>query len=291
MALCLWRPLIVLLAVASLCAPAPATPIVRPDDDPPKGALPVRMIVRLDKGNPCRLYVPIEVDGSKKLAIVDCGTSRFWLELPQEEGKDEWADDAFVVTMGGQRLHVLGRRVPPFQETAEGQAAIGAIGNDYLLAGTLLLDLREGTLQRLPRGTPVPEAAKWPAVPFALKRGIIVLDARFDLRRVRVMLDTGAADSIWKGQTGKRGDVRGETNDVHGNPLPYWLGTMRLQLGGGLLGRKVPVMRMKALEHLDEIARAIGEKLDGIVGLTSLGRRRVIIDPVRQRILLEPLTH
>lgn len=278
------------LAVALLAAAlglSAEDAIGRPADDPLPDEAPIKIVVVEDDVGLQRLYLPIEVDGAKRYAIVDCGTARFWIASPQEEGKGEWIDNAWVATLGGRRLHVLGRRVPGFHEMIFGQRPIGAIGNDFLLAGTLVLDLAKGSLTRLPRGTVVPEAATWPSVPFTLLRGMILLDVTFDGQEAHVLLDTGAPKAVWIGQKGKKGDLLGETHDVHGEKLRYWLGAMSLGLGSET--RRVKVQRMERFPHLEVTAEALGEEVDGLLGLSSLGRRRIVLDPEEGKMLLEPI--
>lgn len=243
-------------------------------------------VVRTADGHLDRLYLPVHLEAAEPaLAIVDCGTPRTWL---RSTGKgEEWIDDAWRATLGGLRLILPGRRVPPFEESAGPLPVIGAVGNDYLLAGITVLDVANACLTRLRAAGAQPAWDAWPAFHIEVERGMIFLDAELDGVSRRLQLDTGAPACILLRDEGEASDAVGVGRDVLGNPLPMHRSTTAFSLPGGS-SRTVPLWKMRSFPHLEAVGTATGQKLEGILGLSALGQKRIVLDAVGGRVLLEP---
>jgi hypothetical protein len=241
------------------------------------------IVMRDPDGELNRLYLPVTLDDAVVLAIVDCGTPRTWLRAPGEGA--QWVDDLHVATMAGQRMVIPGRRVPAFEEAAGLPPVVGCVGNDFLLAAVTVLDVETATLTRM--ASLDPTFLGWPALGFEVQAGMIFVDAVLDGEPRRCQLDTGAPASVLLRDGGGLDDDTGEGRDVLGNALPMRKGRGTFAFGGRV--RDVPIWKMRAFPHLEEVGRLAGQSLDGMVGLSSLGQTRIVLDPFGQRLLLEPL--
>ena len=264
-------------------AGSPAT-LARPGDPV---ATPVNIPLQMSTANGAldRLFLPVMTGGRQEHVIIDSGTGRTWFRLPG--AKTEWTDDAFVAQIGGQTMSILGRDVPAFSDSVNGRPAIGTVGMDFLSAGPTELDLGRGALIRYPPGFQVPEAATWPTLPIKLAGGLMYANIQVNGRPHQVVLDTGSPTTILV-ESPLPGDKPRITQDVLGHPFKVWDGSGLLTLGPGDAGRQVAVTRAPSFPHLSDVSQAMGVPVDGLLGLSGLGRGRVIIDTARGVVQIEP---
>jgi hypothetical protein len=265
--------------------PQTASETIQRPADAPRANRTQRMIVTRYDGVPNRLYLDVHDEaGRDGYVIVDSGTSRSWLKA---SGRGpEFTPDAYVARLGGERMHMLGRRVP-FTENHD-KPIIGCVGNDYLLAGVTVLDLGRGHLTRMPARARVPGSNTWHRFPIEVQGGIILTQAVLGGKQRTLLVDTGAPSSILIGQRLGPNARHEEKGDVYDQPLDLEQVEMPLQLPDGS-SRVVPVELMEHFAHLEnDVARPLKRHIDGILGLSSLGGRRVIFDRARKEMLLEP---
>lgn len=240
--------------------------------------------VRLDSegGHLSRVYVPVDQNGTREHAILDSGTARTWYRLAS--GTDFTAD-AFVSRIGDTTLTIFGRNVPALGETIEGREEIGAIGLDWMSAGPTELDLRNGRLVRYPVGTVLPGVESWPTMTVRRSRGLVHGDVTVDGVTHHVMVDTGAPITLLIGEP-RPGDVPRTSHDVLGQSFTVYDGTSTVAIAAE--GHAVPVERAPVFQHLTDIGNAIGENIEGLLGLSSMGQGRVIFDLGAGLIRFEP---
>ncbi|MBM3461183.1 MAG: hypothetical protein FJX76_03685 [Armatimonadetes bacterium] len=227
-----------------------------------------------------RFYLPVKpAEGPPGVMIVDCGTPRSWLHSFGEGA--EWVEGAHRATIAGRGYVLPGRRVPPFDE-AEGlpQKIIGAVGNDFLLAGSVIFDVPGTSMTRLPADAALPPTDGWHVFAVEIVNGMIFLDAELDGAIRRVQLDSGAPASILLRDAGDADDAEASGRDVLGNALAV------RKSSGTFKGRTVPLWKMRTFPHLEAVGAATGQKLEGILGLSSLGQKRIVI--TQTRLFLEP---
>jgi hypothetical protein len=258
---------------------------VRHPSDPVTSSERIVLRMTLEDGLPDRLYVPVTKDGAAEHAILDSGTARTWFRLAN--ATQDWTDNAFVSRIGDENLTILGRKVPPFTESVDGRVAVGALGIDFLSAGPTELDLHAGVLIRHPVGFEVPGSESWPVLRIQKTRGLIHGEATIDGQLRRLLIDTGAPTSILLAQP-QPGDVPRTSHDVLGNPFTVWDGRGQVEIADHLGTSDVPLTRAPSFPHLTDTANAMGVELDGLLGLTSLGRGRVIFDLANGVLRFEP---
>jgi hypothetical protein len=258
---------------------------VRPEQ-PVTKAVSIKLRMTSSEGNLERLYLPVIKNGTLEHIIVDSGTSRTWFRLAG--ATQTWTDNAFVATIGGQPTSIWGRNVPAFNEFVNGRVVIGVVGNDLLTSGPTKLDLQNGTMTRFPKGAEVPNTSSWPTMPIELNRGVLLAKAEIDGVPRHLQLDTGAPTTILITEP-LPGDIPRKSHDVLGNEFTVFDGVGTVQLNPSIIYPDVPITRAPSFPHFThDVAEALGIALDGILGLSSLGHRSVIIDAEHGVLRLQP---
>ena len=99
-------------------------------------------------------------------------------------------------------------------------------------------------------------------------QGQLLVTARFDDVEVTVVVDTGAAHTLWLGVEPEPGDIEVTTEDALGDPLTVWLGTASLGLGN--VNILVPMLRAPSSPVLEQTPRRLGREMGGLIGLSAL---------------------
>lgn len=269
---------------AALDAPADAGP--EPDAAADAGFTPcaIELLVEHEAPYPSRLWAPVEHEGRSAALFLDTGSALTFLYL----GADgpAFVERAGSIDTGCETVEVAGRAFASDGDV-EGLPVVGILGADYLLGGTSALDLAGETLARWPRGATVPGTEGFAAAPFDDVQGHIIAPVVVEGEPVRLMVDTGSPHLLWLGQQGEPGDEEVQTTDAEGNLLTFYLGTALLEMGGEE-PVEVPVLRAPSFPYFEETVRALGGDIHGLLGLSALDTRLVIVDPASSTLLLEP---
>lgn len=233
---------------------------------------------------PSRLWAPVRHEDASAALFLDTGSALTFLYL----GVDgpEFVEDAGSVDTGCEVLEVAGRAFESDGDV-QGLPVVGILGADYLLAETSALDLAGETLSRWPRGATIPGTEGFASAPFDDVQGHIIAPVVVDGVPLRLMVDTGAADLLWLGQEGQPGDEEVHTTDAEGNDLTFYAGSVLLEMGGED-PVEVPVLRAPSFPYFEETVRILGGDIHGLLGLSALGSRLVVVDPASSALLLEP---
>ncbi len=107
-----------------------------------------------------------------------------------------------------------------------------------------------------------------------------------DSRSLRLMIDTGAQDTLWLGEEGEPGDQVVTTTDATGAEIDLYYGDVDLEMAGED-AVTVPCFRAPSFPYFEQTVAALGGNLHGLLGLSSLRGRRFVIDGEAHAILLE----
>jgi hypothetical protein len=193
------------------------------------------------------------------------------------------APNAGTVIFGGRPHRLDSWRTRPVPGV-QGLDVIGIVGADAFLGAPTELDVRRG---RLVRHSRLPDEVRtWPAVPVAVKDGVLVTRARVNGYDLRLLLDTGSEDTIV--MSGDVDEQRGAlTTDALGNPIRLvttraWLAWERPAASA------LPVMWTRSFPAFEEEVATWGG-MGGVLGMSALGRRRLVFDAAHGRVYVEPV--
>jgi hypothetical protein len=235
----------------------------------------VPLVTTLEDGVADSQVVPIRLDNMHAWLALDTGAP--FTFLFSDPAGPEYVDHAGTIEIGCEQWKVPGYRdkaigVEMFQD----RPILGVLGLDFFLDVPVEIDYPGGRLVRhLDRLLPAGDR-RLPAVPMCGRAcGRALIDVMLDDRKLTLMLDTGAHNTILIDVAGKEGDERTEVQTADGRTWEVYLGDAFLSLPGED-PRPVPVMRA---EDLPYIAPELRENhAHGLFGLTSLGWRRVVFD-------------
>jgi hypothetical protein len=250
-----------------------------PDAGCTADSLPLR--VTHEAEGPTRIYLPVEYQGVAAALLVDTGSQISFLSVPK--GSPDPVLDAGVVKMGCELRHLPGRPIVS-DEQIDGLRVVGFLGNDFFFERLTEIDLKEDKI-RWP--APVNHAQLgWTALPFENVKDFIFVEVKLDGAPLRLGFDTGAAHALWLGQGPRKGDQAVYTQDAYGTPITLYLGLATLELANEP-ARQVPILRAPSFPSLEQSNALVGGKIDGLLGLTSVGDRRIRIDAASSKIWLE----
>jgi hypothetical protein len=267
-------PLLILLTSCS-CRP---TELASPPEAPATEPDVVELVLTFDDGAPDSQLVPARTATAEGYLALDTGSASTFLYDPDErEGQ---------VTIGARTtLTVSGRDLPP--ETFAGKPILGVLGADFLLAGPSELDYPGRRIVRHRGRRPCEHDDGCVVTPFLDAEGHIAVRVEIDGAPKLLMLDTGSRHTLLVGESGRGGDERAQSAGIDGLPFDVFVGTSELTLAGER--REVPVLRASAFPYFESFARELHPDLAGLLGLTSIGFRRIVIDPEAHVLRLGPL--
>ncbi|MBT9554916.1 MAG: hypothetical protein IV100_02755 [Myxococcales bacterium] len=235
--------------------------------EPPCDSLP--LLAETYDGLTTALYAIGRVGATEGAFHLDSASYTSLLFLPVGTG---WQDHAADVDFGCRDMPVPGWDGLGTLPNVQGFPVIGMAGIDLFRVAPTRLDVDDATITWEPtdfesRPGAVDLAHEW-------VQGQLLVEARFDGVDVTVVVDTGAAHSLWLGVEPEAGDVEVTTEDALGDPLTVWLGSATLGLGDE--SATVPIFRAPSFPVLEQTEARLGRKLGGLIGLSAM--RRLYVD-------------
>ena len=250
----------------------PARPEVCHDESIP-------LVIERRAGHAVRFYVRVDGEGGPGLMLLDTGTARSHLTSPMG---GRTVPHAGTVRVGCRTETMDGWAERPL-EPFGGLPVLGSLGADLVMKGTTELDLRSGRLIRWGRQLPDVMRA-WPQVALGTKDGMPVTRAVIDGNALELLVDTGSEDSIL--MTLELDDRHATvTTDALGNSLR--LVSMTSSLLWGAAPHDVRVSWTRSFPAFQRLVQSWGGTA-GLLGVTSLGERRIVFDASDRRLYLEP---
>lgn len=248
-------------------------------------AHPPILLQRDQGGLPIRIFAPVEYAGRAELLLFDTGAAR--THLAHGLAGQEVIKSAGHLLLGCTSLVVDSwrrRRVPGIDGHPY---AVGTLGTDAILATATELDLEAGRWIRYDDGAIPPDAEAWPLVPLEIVRGIPLARVVVDERPLRLMVATGTSDTLLLDERVAGAPNASVTTDAFGNRVELVRDVAVLRWPG-MQPERVPVWRTRSHPAFERHVVELGGGIDGILGLSAFGSRRVLIDPKRQTMRLSP---
>jgi hypothetical protein len=235
-------------------------------------------------GAPERVYVIGELDGEKVALWFDTGADESHLDhglSGPEVGPSK------QVTFGGKTRTLRSWRRQKW-EGIDGLRCVGAIGTDEVLGGATEIDFKRGCLTKRPTGQLPVDSGNWWSAAIDVVNNRIVTNATINGSAWRLMFDTGVYDTIViSPDRTDFGPDRFSVGDVLGTQVMFSR-ERALFSWQGSAPRQIPTWATARFSTFDMLA--LGPGIRGMLGLTTIGKRRVVIDSEMKRMLVEPCT-
>ncbi len=237
----------------------------------------------LDTGD--RVYVPATLDGEEVYFFLDTGSALTFVSLGA--GQPAFVPDAANVTFGCATLSLPGRGGLAPLGNAGGKKVVGYMGVDFLVAPTAYLDRAAKTLTAPAPAEAIASAASWSTLAYDDVQGMIIAPVTLDDEPVRLMLDTGAAHTLWLGEQGQPGDTEVTTTDAEGTELTLYYGSVALTMAARA-PVTVPVLRAPSFPYFEKTVAALGGNIHGLLGLSAFQDRSLLFDGAAHVVKLAP---
>ncbi|MBS2013071.1 MAG: hypothetical protein JST00_09300 [Deltaproteobacteria bacterium] len=242
---------------------------------------PSPLLVHHDEhGRVDRLHATLTARDMTGYYLVDTGSSRSFVTYSAAEETD-WAKTK--IGCASTSLPIIARLRPG--STPNGDAQAGVLGSDLLAHGSVLdLDLKRETLGWYSPAPKIPENAV--VLPIEWRNGwLIASGIVLDGKPVKLVVDTGSTNIIWLDGTPRPNEVREDTVDGTANPVVLYHGAGLVSFAGGD-PLAVPVDRTDEFATLKGLVMSLGGDVHGLLGMTALGRDRVILSRDRLAVVL-----
>jgi hypothetical protein len=237
-----------------------------------------------DAGRVDRLHARLTARGLLGDYLVDTGSLKSYVTHSQDEEK---SSASTVIFCQETTLPIIARIRPG--TTPDGQPQAGVLGSDLVGHGAVLdLDLANGALSWYQPAHATPARAI--VLPIEYRNGWLVASGiNVGGRDVKLVVDTGASNVILVDKTPRANEVREDTVDGTASPITLYHGDGELTFAGDV-ARHVPVDRTDSFPTLEGLIANLGGDVAGLLGLTSLGRERIIISRESLIVLLPPVS-
>ncbi len=230
-----------------------------------------------------RLHVQLAARGALGEFLVDTGSLTSFVTRSGDETDTSATTTIFCRST---TLPIIARLRPG--TTPEGLPQAGVLGSDLVARDAVLdLDLVNGRLELYEPAPALPAHAM--VLPIEYRSGwLIASGIELEGRAVKLIVDTGASNVIVVGKTPRPNEVREDTVDGTASDITIFHADGNIDLGDGIK-RRVPVDRTDSFPTLQGLIQSLGGDVAGLLGLTSLGRERIIIGKTSMMLVLSPL--
>jgi len=238
-----------------------------------------------EAGRVDRLHVQLAARGTLGEFLVDTGSLKSFVTR-SGDGTDTSAST--TIFCRPMTLPIIARLRPG--TTPDGLPQAGVLGSDLIEHGAVLdLDLVNGRLEWYEPAPAEPRPARAMMLPIEYRNGWLVASGiKLEGRDVKLIVDTGASNAIFVSKTPRLNEVREDTVDGTASPITLYHADGDLDLGDGVT-RHVPVDRTDAFPTLEGLIQSLGGDIAGLLGLTSLGRERIVIGKTSMMLVLPPV--
>ncbi len=246
---------------------------------------PAPLLVHHDAaGRVDRVHATLTARGLSGPYLVDTGSLLSYTTHTGDE-----VDKAAPVSVACREttLPIIGRLRPG--STPDGTLRAGVLGADLVAHGTVLdLDLERGTLDWYAPAPAPPTRAV--VLPIERRKGWLVASGiRLQGRDVKLVVDTGSTNVIVVSRTPRAGEVREDTVDGTASPITLWHGHGEVSFAGGP-PRHTPVDRTDHFATLEGLIDVLGSDVEGLLGITAMGRERVVVGEESLMLVLPPIS-
>lgn len=246
---------------------------------------PAALLVHHDSaGRVDRVHATLTARGIRGPYLVDTGS---FASFATSTGDEVAPSAQTTLACSETTLPIIGRLRPG--STPDGTPQAGVLGANLVAHGAVLdLDLKKATLGWYqPAPAPPPGAV---VLPVERRKGwLIASGIRVRGRDVKLVIDTGATNVILVDPTPRAGEIREDTVDGTASAITLWHGDGEISFAGGAV-RHVPIDRTDQFATLQGLISELGSDVEGLLGITAMGRDRIIIGRDSLMIVLPPVT-
>ena len=237
-----------------------------------------------EAGRVDRLHVQLAARGGLGEFLLDTGSLKSFVTRSGDGTDTSATATLFCHPM---TLPIIARLRPG--TTPDGLPQAGVLGSDLVTHESVLdLDLVNGHLEWYDGAPPVPARAM--VVPIEVRNGwLIASGIKVEGRPVKLIVDTGASNVIIVGKTPRPNEMREDTVDGTASAITLFHADGEIDLGDGVV-RHAPIDRTDSFATLEGLIESLGGDVAGLLGLTSLGRERIIIGKSSMMLVLSPVT-
>lgn len=228
-----------------------------------------------------RAFVPAQLDGGDIVLWFDTGA----MGSHVVHGNTGPATEPPRTVLIGGEPHALPSWRSRFQPGIAGLPMKGTLGIDTVVKHPTEMDFKGGCLTTFDDDAVPTYASAWPTVNVDMVNGMIVTDVEVDGRAQRMLFDTGVDETILV--TPEAVTAKGERivlPDVYDNPIVLIRATATMKWAGAT--RVSPIERTTEFHTFDMLG--LGPTVRGMFGITAMGARRILFDPNRRTIAVEP---
>jgi hypothetical protein len=221
----------------------------------------------------------VEVDGVAAWLALDTGSAGTFLY--RKPGDPPYVAEAGTVRLGAKTVQLPGYGAEGIgPEMFLGKPILGILGVDFFLPRGEI-DYPAGRVVAW-GNRPIPGVTELPSLPLRVVGDLARVTVRVEGIELDLMLDTGAHDTVLLGVDGQPGDDAAAVGTADGAESPVYAGTALIELPHEL-PRRVPVLRALEIPYISPWL--VDEQgANGLLGLTSLGLRRLIFDGELMRL-------
>jgi hypothetical protein len=237
-----------------------------------------------EAGRVDRLHARLTARGLVGSYLVDTGSLRSFVT---HSGDEQKTSAEVVIACQSTTLPIIARLRPGTTPNGEPQA--GVLGADLVAHGEVLdLDLVKSALSWYQPAREVPRGAV--VLPIELRNGWLVASGiRVNGRDVKLVVDTGASNVILVDKTPRTGETREDTVDGTASAITLYHGDGEVTFPGDIT-RHVPVDRTDAFPTLEGLIANLGGDVAGLLGVTAMGRERIVLSRDSLVLVLPPLS-
>ena len=236
-----------------------------------------------DAGHVDRLHARLTARGVLGNYLIDTGSLKSFVT---HSGEEQSSSASTVIFCQSTTLPIIARLRPG--TTPNGDAQAGVLGADLIAHGAVLdLDLARGTMSWYQPARELPKGAT--VLPIENRNGWLVASGiKVGGRDVKLVVDTGASNVILVDKTPRAIETREDTVDGTASPITLYHGDGEITFAGDIT-RHVPVDRTDAFPTLEGLIANLGGDVAGLLGVTSMGRDRIVITDDSLVLVLPPV--
>lgn len=222
-------------------------------------------------------------DGRTAVLSVDTGSPLTFV-FPDRPGATS-PKTGELLTLGCTAKTIAPYPVPDNGFSIDGLRQIGILGADWMLERPTMLDPAAKRLTRFADGETIPDVGGFYVAKVEIVKKQMLATVTIDGTSVRLIVDTGSPDVLWLGQEGRPGDRVQRTADAKGNIIVSYIGPSRIAFAGEP-EHAITVARTPSFPYLDDKIKYLGGNIQGLLGMSAFGSRRILIDGKRSELWL-----
>jgi hypothetical protein len=230
-------------------------------------------------GLPDSQLVPVRTRKGEGWLAIDTGSARTFVYGPTSLTTQP-------ITVGCEQLDVISRDFEA--EDFGGKPILGVLGADFFLEHDSDFDYPGRKIVRHRAGSRVGGVEGYASVPLTQAGGHLAMHAQVDGTSRLLMFDTGSPHLLLVPVDGRPGDKPTQVQDASGAVVDAWEGDSDVVFAAE--SRRVPTLRIPKWPYFEGYQKDLHPELAGLLGLSTMGFRRIVFDKAANVVRLGPIT-